>query len=316
MAPVGEPDILVTYRELAPAPELRGCVRAYFSFTPGAAAWRERHAVLREVRFTREESFCSPQLADGHASLVLDLGATCHLGEGWTFGTPVRARVIGALGQVGGAAGSARPEMVGAYFRPGSMPALFQMPAAELTDRVVDLEQVWGAQGARLAEDLVELDEAARVERLEAALIERMRRAPAPRLSVDVVGLARWVRAEPASITVRRLADAAGVSRQHLARLFRPMVGVSPKHYCRLARFQRGLVYAGAGPGVRWAEVAAELGYADQSHMIAEFRELSSLTPEALARQRWFHPFILAARSRLDRSASVSHPIGSRRCVR
>jgi AraC-like DNA-binding protein len=47
--------------------------------------------------------------------------------------------------------------------------------------------------------------------------------------------------------------------------------------------------------------VAAELGYADQSHMIAEFRELSSLTPEALATQRWFHPFILEARSRPGR---------------
>ena len=46
-----------------------------------------------------------------------------------------------------------------------------------------------------------------------------------------------------------------------------------------------------------WARVAAELGYADQSHMIAEFRELSSLTPERLATERWFHPFILEAKS-------------------
>ena len=98
-------------------------------------------------------------------------------------------------------------------------------------------------------------------------------------------------------MNVNRLADAAGVSRQHLTRVFRETVGVSPKRYCRLARFQAGLAYAGAGDGVKWAQVAAELGYADQSHMIAEFRELSSLTPEALATQRWFHPFILEARS-------------------
>ena len=49
---------------------------------------------------------------------------------------------------------------------------------------------------------------------------------------------------------------------------------------------------------VQWAQVAAELGYADQSHMIAEFRELSSLTPDALSTQRWFHPFILDSYSR------------------
>ena len=102
-------------------------------------------------------------------------------------------------------------------------------------------------------------------------------------------------------MTVHRLADAAGVSRRQLTRVFRQVVGVSPKRYCRLARFQSGLGLAGVGSGVKWARVAAELGYADQSHMIAEFRELSSLTPEALATQQWFHPFILDARARRAR---------------
>jgi AraC-like DNA-binding protein len=294
--------VIVTYRELAPAPELRGHVRAYFSFTPGAASWRGRRTVLREVRFARGESFCSPVFADGHTSLVVELGATCRLGEGWTVGTPVCARVMGALRTVGDVAGSERPAMVGVYLEPGSTSALLRVPAVELTDRIEKLEQVWGPQGERLAEDLVELDEVARVERLEATLLARLRRAPAPRLRVDVVGLARWARAEPTGMTVRRLADAAGVSRRHLTRVFRDVVGVSPKRYCRLARFQAGLTYAGAGAGVKWAQVAAGLGYADQSHMIAEFRELSSLTPEALATQRWFHPFILEAGSRLTRS--------------
>ena len=300
-APLRERAVIVTYRELAPTPELRGRVRAYFSFTPGAAPWRGPRAVVREVGFTREESFCSPLFADGRTSLVMDLGATCHLGTGWTSGTPVCGRAIGALRTVGGAAGSACAEMIGVYLEPGSTSAVLQVPALELTDQVVSLEDVWGSPGARLAEELAALDEAARVDRLEAVLLERLRRAPAPPSGVDVVGLARWVRTEPTRMTVRRLADAAGVSRRHLARVFRELVGVSPKRYCRLARFQAGLVHAGSGPGVKWAQVAAELGYADQSHMIAEFRELSSLTPDALATQRWFHPFILEARSRLAR---------------
>jgi hypothetical protein len=46
----------------------------------------------------------------------------------------------------------------------------------------------------------------------------------------------------------------------------------------------------------------AELGHADQSRMIAEFRELSSLTPDALATGRWFHPFSLDARARLSKA--------------
>ncbi len=114
-APLLAPAALVTYREFAPAPELRGHVRAYFSFTPGGAPWRGRRPVLREVAITREESFCSPLFADGHTSLVMDLGATCCIGRGWTSGTPVGARGIGALRTVGGPAGDTRSMRVSPF---------------------------------------------------------------------------------------------------------------------------------------------------------------------------------------------------------
>jgi AraC-like DNA-binding protein len=80
--------------------------------------------------------------------------------------------------------------------------------------------------------------------------------------------------------------------------VFRECVGVTPKLYCRLVRFQSGLYYAGRGKDVNWAEAAIELGYADQSHMIAEFRQFSSLTPQQLASGNWFHPFIERAVAR------------------
>ena len=98
-------------------------------------------------------------------------------------------------------------------------------------------------------------------------------------------------------VTVDALARAAGVSRQHLTRQFRDELGIPPKLYCRLARFQSGLVYADAQTKVDWAQAAVEMGYADQSHMIAEFRRFSGLTPHALGSRRWFHPFIERAKS-------------------
>jgi AraC-like DNA-binding protein len=145
-----------------------------------------------------------------------------------------------------------------------------------------------------------------RVDRLEAVLLDRLRQAPSRKHDLDVAALARWVRAEPRLASVRLLADAAGVSPRHLARVFLEVVGVSPKRYCRLARFHAGLSYAGTR--VKWAQAAEELGYADQSHMIAEFREFSSLTPENLTRQRWFHPFILEARQRRRQMPETKKP--------
>lgn len=291
-------EILVTYREFAPSPALVGHVRAFFSCTPGAVPPRGHRPVIREVAFTREDSFCSPLLADGRTSLILNLGAVCELGKGWTGGAPVEARAIGALRCVGGPAPSTCAEMVGAYLHPGATEALLHVPAVELTDGMVDLDGLWRGEGVALAEHVAELDEARRVEELEEALLCRLRQAREQASSLDVPGLARWIGARQGALTVSRLADAAGVSRQHLTRVFRQKVGVSPKRFCRLARFQAGLAYAGAGSSVPWAQVAVELGYADQSHMIAEFREMSSVTPETLARERWFHPFILEARGR------------------
>lgn len=287
----------MTYRELAPSPPLRDYVRSYYLFTPAAAPWRSLRTLLREVHFAAGDSFCSPRFADGHASVVVELGATCNLQGGWSYGAPVRAHVIGALRSVGAPAGTDRPKMIGAYLQPGAAKALLQVAPAELTDRIVGLDDVWGSWAAGLAEDLADLDGPACVDRFEAALMRRVRRTLSRRSSVDAIGLARKARAEPASMSVRQLAAAAGVSRQHLARVFAQTIGVSPKRYCRLARFHAGLAYAGAGAGVKWARAAVELGYADQSHMIAEFRELSGLTPDALATQRWFHPFILEARA-------------------
>jgi AraC-like DNA-binding protein len=56
-------------------------------------------------------------------------------------------------------------------------------------------------------------------------------------------------------------------------------VGVTPKRYCRILRFQRALVGAHRGKRVDWAQLAVECGYWDQAHFIHEFRLFSGLTP-------------------------------------
>jgi AraC-like DNA-binding protein len=286
-------DAILVYREFAPAPELRGQVRSFFTLSRGGAASRDRGA-FREVTFANGESFCSPLFADGHPSIVVDLGAACRMGAGWVA-APLAARVIGPMRSVGGGAGDTRPEAVGAYLNPGSMQGLLDASALSITDKVARLEDFWGSSGARLAEDLAAIDESSRVAALERVLVARARLAPR-RSSIDVAKLARFIRADPARANVTALAQAAGVSRQHLTRVFRDVVGLSPKRYCRIARFQAGLAYADSAQAVEWSVAARELGYADQSHMIADFREMSGLTPAALATGRWFHPFILDAR--------------------
>jgi AraC-like DNA-binding protein len=197
------------------------------------------------------------------------------------------------MSRVGRTSGTDRPEMLGVYFRPGRAAPFLRVPIADLTDAVADVGSVWSGS-ASLASELCELDEMSRIARVESALLARLALTQRSG-SVGVDRLAARMVRRRGGETVESLACGAGISRQHLSRLFRERVGVGPKLYNRLARFQAGLVYAGAGT-VDWAEAAIGLGYADQSHMIAEVREFSGLTPHALASRQWFHPFIERAR--------------------
>src|SRR4029450_11649757 len=103
-------------------------------------------------------------------------------------------------------------------------------------------------------------------DRFELALLHRIRNWRDRATSVDVPNLAWHVLRKRGQVTVATLADAAGVSRQYLTRGFREQVGLPPKLYCRLARFQAGLCYVVPGRHVEWAQAAVQLGYADHSH--------------------------------------------------
>ncbi|PWU06526.1 MAG: hypothetical protein C5B51_12165 [Terriglobia bacterium] len=293
------PRVVARYREFAPCKALREHVRAFFSFGPWANESPPRRPVTLEVLFFESDSFCSPLFADGHASIVFDFEQACAVGGVW-HQSPVRpnGKVIGPMSTVGPPSGGERAEMAGVYFHAAGASAFTGAPTCALRDGIVDLEDLWGAAGTELATEIQEANGAARIDRLESALYARIAVGRAPRLTLDVPGLAAWVVRQRGRLTVQRMADAAGVSRQHLTQVFRDCVGVTPKLYCRLARFQSGLVYAGCGKNIDWAQVGVELGYADQSHMIAEFREFSSLTPQGLAAQEWFHPFIERARDK------------------
>lgn len=83
--------------------------------------------------------------------------------------------------------------------------------------------------------------------------------------------------------SVGPLADELGVSRRHLTRRFTTEIGVPPKRFARIMRFQRALAISGTNER-GWADVAMRCGYSDQSHLTHEFGDLSGLTPQACRR--------------------------------
>lgn len=160
---------------------------------------------------------------------------------------------------------------------------IFGVPPSALAEQIVPLEDLWGPAAQRMAEQLAEAKDL----RLAAALLEeaiagRLASLQAPR---GHTRLALEAAARLATLRVEEVADALGVSTRNLRRVFRDVVGMSPKEYARLARFHLALRRARASRDVDWADVAAATGYYDQSHLIAEFHDLAGVTPRALVHE-------------------------------
>ncbi|MFO0600570.1 MAG: helix-turn-helix domain-containing protein [Myxococcaceae bacterium] len=176
--------------------------------------------------------------------------------------------------------------VVMARLRLGLHEAVLGLPSSAIVDRVVPLDELWGPAAARLAEQLAEAkDLSTAAALLESAIAARLADT-AQRVHTN---LALDACAQLATRRVGEVADALGVSTRNLRRVFRDVVGMSPKEYARLARFHHALREARRSGGeLDWAGLAAAAGYYDQAHMIAEFRDIAGVTPRALLSELGF----------------------------
>lgn len=186
------------------------------------------------------------------------------------------AIVVGAMTRPIVVPPAAGAGMVGVRFRPGMATAFLRIPAAAFTDDQAPLEAVW-PDGDEVADHVGSaLGTGPAIARLADTLTSRLARTAA--VPPDLLAAVERIMARGGRVDVSRLAASLGVSRQHLARRFAAHVGVTPKTFCRVARLWRVLRSA-TGARVNWAGLAADLGYSDQSHLVAEFRSLTGLTP-------------------------------------
>lgn len=94
------------------------------------------------------------------------------------------------------------------------------------------------------------------------------------------------LRAQPTEVRVGAMSATLGVSDRHLRRTIAAETGISPRRFARVQRFHALLRDADATPRPAWAMLAAQHGYADQSHLIHEVHELAGVTPARLHGER------------------------------
>lgn len=176
-------------------------------------------------------------------------------------------------------------EMAGVRLRPAGAAAFLRDTPAAIAGAVIDLDLLLGRGVESLRDRLASTPDLDRRALLLAAAVERHlaggRPLPAPvRFALDQLVSTRG------AAPIRELVRASGWSHRHFTESFRAGIGLPPKAFARIARFEAAFVRLQSAARPRWAELALDCGYFDQAHMIRDFRELAGATPTEVLRRR------------------------------
>jgi AraC-like DNA-binding protein len=266
----------------------------YLEHTPAAPLSKSIHA-LWYAQAPRVLGQRERILPSGCVQIILNLARDFLLDcpETGTARPVAPALVVGARSVYEIVDTSDMADLIGISFHPGAF-APFAMDAADrFSNRSVALDDVWGASAIALRDRLRELPTPdARLRLLEAWLQQKF---PARLLAQAPVrpGLVEFALAQfnrtPAVASVRQVARSAGLSERRFSQLFREQVGFPPKVWTRIRRFQRAVNQLHAGTEMRWADLALDCGFYDQSHFANEFRAFSGidLSTYSARQTRW-----------------------------
>jgi AraC-like DNA-binding protein len=206
-----------------------------------------------------------------------------------------------------------RGMVFGVRFRAGCFRPFWQAPISQLTDRVVPAARLFGAGAEQTRQAIMlaggQVPGAGKAGRSEAgvsgvaggvaasagaasadaeltACAEALLCAVLPErdpLAERAAGLVARITADPALRRVDELSSASGLTVRSLQRLFADYVGASPKWVMRRARLHEAAERADSGELVDWAELATDLGYADQAHLTRDFTDTIGVSPTRYA---------------------------------
>lgn len=254
------------YLQRKPAPPLDCCVeQLWYASAPGIAPGRQRI------------------LPTGSTQIILNLsrGFLLDCPEGQAGRPAPAAQIVGPRSTYEIIDNSDLHCIIGLVFRPGGFAALAGAPADLFANRFAGLEDLWGREATALRERLCELPTPqSRLAHFEAFLVRRLACVAAPssleshpavRFALDRFGRV------PSALSVAEVARSTGWSQRRFSQIFREQVGLGPKLWCRVQRFQHAVRQLYVGADVPWPELALDCGYYDQSHFANEFRAFSGI---------------------------------------
>ena len=246
-------------QNFAPSLKLRSCIKKYY---------------LVEGDFG--EKTYDVFFADGCLEIVFNLDVAFYrddVEEHW-------AKVIGQIVEPLHVKAKGQGKSFGIWFYPHGFAMISRIPAEELTGKAIALDAV-------LDKDFIDFVGTRLVKNDMNGLIDGLNtyfegilknQINAPKVAVAN----RAVRRLPGlqdELSLNELAKECNVSQRYLQKIFLERVGLRPKQFQRIVRFQKALEYLNAKPAGRLTTIAHDAGYFDQSHFIREFKKFTGLRP-------------------------------------
>jgi len=189
-------------------------------------------------------------------------------GRASIIGTMTRPLIFTTTGPV---------DLLGVRFRPGGLSGFLTLNAAELTDDQMDLTNSWGHLAEEIWHRLGETTPADRIRLLQEVLGARAN----GRINTDpfIRHCVTRIEAARGDLRISNLEKSTGLSARQLERKFARHLGISPKTFARVVRFKSVMAAAAHPDPPDWVTLAGDSGFADQPHLVREFKAFSGLTP-------------------------------------
>ncbi|HYC83606.1 MAG TPA: helix-turn-helix domain-containing protein [Chryseosolibacter sp.] len=253
----------MAFRQIIPPNSLQGLVQCYW--------------IVDDERPKPRQQKIIP---DGFSEMIFHFGDPYRINLAGSWQLQSRALVAGQIRRFFYLENTGRSSIIGIKFRPTALTHLYGLRMSTLTDRVEPLLEMTGEDGRALSAavgDTFEFE--AIVGRLNQHLEDLARKAGPLNSPIDAA-VNRILDAK-GMVTTAWLTDQVHLGERQLERLFKHYVGVSPKFYARIVRFNA--IFDMIQHKMNWLDIVERAGFYDQPHFIRNFREFTGEDPSMYA---------------------------------
>ena len=173
-------------------------------------------------------------------------------------------------------------------FKRGKAHPFYSLPMSEITDQVLGADLIFGRKILDLREQLLAATSIQQMFYLvEKFLLGLAHKTILTESNLNCIEYAlQQIVHQPDIFSFRHLLDRIGYSQKHFIDLFKKQVGVVPKQYLKIMRFQKAILEIENNDSLRWSNIARESGFYDQAHFINEFKSFSGFTPKEYMKRK------------------------------